>query len=342
MAIYYPAPLKAGSTIAISAISSGIDAALWPRFENAIAYLKQHNFNVIEGAHCRTNHNHVSTSAQNRADELMAFLYDDNIDAIMPPWGGEFSIELLPLMDFDKLSKVKPKWLIGFSDISTLACALTSKLGWATCHATNLMQLNESQSDELTTSVFTHLSLSRDASFTQFAAPFYESHSADFAQNPDAAFNLDNPSQWRVLNTTSDVSFSGRLNGGCLDTLIHLFNSPYCNTENLLHDNRGIILYLENAELQPTNYFRALFSLKLNGMLDSCNGILIGRNSANTTHSKQIDHIKAMKNALSDLSLPVIYNMDIGHQAPNLTLLNSSYCEVRLTSDEQSITQFLI
>ncbi|MGF1717587.1 LD-carboxypeptidase [Photobacterium chitinilyticum] len=43
--------------------------------------------------------------------------------------------------DIDALTKVKPKWILGFSDVSTITAVLSSKLGWATAHCSNLMDL---------------------------------------------------------------------------------------------------------------------------------------------------------------------------------------------------------
>ena len=34
----------------------------------------------------------------------MSFLLDDTLDAIAAPWGGELAMEILPLLDFDRLN----------------------------------------------------------------------------------------------------------------------------------------------------------------------------------------------------------------------------------------------
>ncbi len=52
---------------------------------------------------------------------LMSYLTDPDIKAVMPPWGGDLAMELLDLIDFDLLSRSKPKWFVGFSDLSTLS-----------------------------------------------------------------------------------------------------------------------------------------------------------------------------------------------------------------------------
>ena len=143
----YPKPLQQGSTVAITAFSSGIAKKHDARFRVVRENLESRGFNVIVGKCLYGQTKHVSAPAQQRADELMSFLMDDEIDAIYPPWGGELAIELLPLIDFAKLQTAKPKWILGFSDISTIAAVFASKLRWATAHCSNLMDLTSEAND---------------------------------------------------------------------------------------------------------------------------------------------------------------------------------------------------
>lgn len=56
-------------------------------------------------------------------------------------------IEILDFVDFDAL---QPKWIVGYSDISTLLLAVTLKTGIATAHGTNLIDLRGEYLDETT------------------------------------------------------------------------------------------------------------------------------------------------------------------------------------------------
>jgi len=47
------------------------------------------------------------------------------VAAIIPPWGGELLIEVLPLLDFNKITETECKWVMGYSDTSTLLMPLT-------------------------------------------------------------------------------------------------------------------------------------------------------------------------------------------------------------------------
>lgn len=61
--------------------------------------------------------------------------------AVIPPWGGEFAIEVLGRLDFDRLREASPKWFSGCSDLSTIQVPLLLRAGWASLHGPNLMQL---------------------------------------------------------------------------------------------------------------------------------------------------------------------------------------------------------
>ena len=322
----YPDALGVGSKIAVCALSSGVNAPFKPRLELALNNLKNAGFKILRDPHLERNEQHVSADKKTRAKQLMQYLLDDSIDAIMPPWGGEFAMEILPLLDYHRLKEVKPKWLIGFSDISTVQIALTSILNWPTMHTSNLMQLVPQQLDANTQSFFNVIALEQGESFSQTQSSSYEVNGPDVTKDPEAPYNLTETTSWKTLNFPK-AGISGRLIGGCLDTIISTLGTPYFDLHRFCdqYQQDGIILYLENAELSPTAFFRALLMLKFNGHLNRINALLLGRHGA-FQGSKQISFQQALIQA--EISVPIVYDMDIGHLAPNLTLINGAYCEI--------------
>ncbi|MEM5551507.1 S66 peptidase family protein [Pseudoalteromonas neustonica] len=326
--VIFPTALQSGDKIAICAFSSGVESPFHKRLDIVLNGLTLRGYEVIEGECLRQK----NCSAKQRADELMTFLTDDSIAAIMPPWGGELAMEILPHLDFNVIKKSRPKWLVGFSDISTLACVITAKCGWATLHCTNLMQLHPDEQDTHCLQVFKTLELEAGNEFTQTPAAFYQGDAINYAQSPDALFSLLKPSQWRCLNVKDnrDVELSGRLFGGCLDTLGLLLTSPFLS----LHEFKkqfaphGLVLYLENAELQPAAVLRFIISLKLNDIFGLINGLIIGRSAVISTKEQDIDYYQALELALSDRLFPVIIDADIGHVAPNLCLVNGAKVKI--------------
>ena len=149
----FPRPLRPGDAVAITAPSSGVEPGALPRLDLVLAHWRDRGFRVVEGACLRSQHHDASAPAMARTAELMRFLTDPSIAAVLPPWGGERAIELLPLIDFEALRALPPKWLLGFSDISTLQMPLALCAGWASAHGSNLMDLAPSQTEPLVNGV---------------------------------------------------------------------------------------------------------------------------------------------------------------------------------------------
>ncbi|UXI02623.1 S66 peptidase family protein [Photobacterium sp. TY1-4] len=343
MNMRYPRPLAPGATIAVTAFSAGVPEACHPRLEIVLAHLRAQGFRVIEGRCLRENIMHVSAPKEIRARELMQFLCDDTIDAVMPPWGGDFAMALLPLLDFERLAAARPKWLIGFSDISTLQMVLTTRLGWATAHTANLMQLHPEEQEPLTCGVFDCLNHAAGESIVQQSSTAYQMSGELFADNPNAVLSLTEPTLWQVLGDTDTAKVQGRLIGGCLDTLCHLASTPYLDLAALhrASDEKGVLLYFENAELPPTVYLRTLLGMKYQGIFKGLNGIIIGRNAVPKAQGQDIDSDEALFQALADLPVPVIYDADIGHLPPNLTLVNGAYAQLRVEGGLATLKQTL-
>ncbi|WP_245688408.1 LD-carboxypeptidase [Vibrio sonorensis] len=217
--IMYPSPLTKGDKIAITAPSSGVPTKVHERLDKVLNFLRLQGFEVVEGNCLRENHQHVSASAEKRAEELMSFLTDDSISAVMPPWGGEFAMDLLPLLDFEKLKNTRPKWISGYSDTSTILTAITTLAGWATLHGTTLMERHPNQEDDLSQSMmFAHTLKAGDSILLQ-ASTHYQKQGKPFAEYPDWTFNLTEKTQWKRTGLKHGA-FSGRLIGGCFDIML--------------------------------------------------------------------------------------------------------------------------
>ncbi|GGO59279.1 hypothetical protein GCM10012286_80520 [Streptomyces lasiicapitis] len=130
--------MRPGDRVGITSPSSGVGEKHLERLHVAIRDVEARGFEVVLGQ-CMDGSGHVSAPAVERADELVAMLTDPGIRAVVPPWGGETAIDLLPLFDWERLRAAEPTWLVGFSDLSTIITPLTLLTGAATLHGTNLM-----------------------------------------------------------------------------------------------------------------------------------------------------------------------------------------------------------
>ncbi len=333
----YPVPLRPGDLIAVTAPSSGVPPPLHPRLELALTHLRAQGFRVETGQCLRDEVHSASASAPARAAELMRVLLRDDIAAIIPPWGGELAIELLDRLDFEALRNARPKWVLGYSDTSTWMLPLSLRSGWATAHGPCLMDMVAGQNDALTSNVMRLLANPAGATFEQQASTHWQSKWTDFALQPEVCYALTEPTRWRCLNRpgAAEVQCSGRLIGGCFDTLVHIAGTRHGDVTGFIQQHRdsGVLLYLENAGMSPTELVRAVHHLRWSGWLDGLSGLLIGRSAApDSTATTEMRYAQALDHLFATMPCPVLVDMDIGHMPPQLVLINGARAEVRLAN----------
>ncbi len=326
-----PRPLRAGDLVALCAPSSGVEPVLFPRLELAIAQLQRRGLRVLEGATLRREHKQCSAPAAERAAELQSLLLDPEIAAVLPPWGGERAIELLPLLDFERLAAAEPKWFSGFSDLSTLQLPLVLRAGWMSLHGPNLMELGADELDETTAAIWPTL-FQADLPL-QRASERWQAEGADWRVAPGAGRNLTETTRWRRLDGSAEpLQLRGRLIGGCLDTIARLAGTAYGDLRAWRRQD-GIgahLLFLENCEMTPCELLRALWSLRLHGWFDGAAGVLIGRHAAATVSApERLSHEEAVRESLAGLDVPVLIDVDIGHVPPQLSLIQGETAELR-------------
>jgi muramoyltetrapeptide carboxypeptidase LdcA involved in peptidoglycan recycling len=284
----------------------------------------------------------TSAPAPQRAAEFTSMLLDPSIRAIVPPWGGELAIDLLPLIDFESLTNVEPTWVLGYSDVTTLMLPLTLLAGIATVHAPNLMDTPYRAEPPLR-HWLDFVTADAGSTIEQGPSPFYMgSRYHDYRELPEIReWNPQQPAAWKVLGGASDVHASGRLIGGCVETLAQLAGSRYGDVPKFARDFApdGTLVYLEIAEAGAFDAARMLHGLRLAGWFDAANAVLLGRAAGhNEDGFTQFD---AVTDALGSLTVPVLYDMDFGHVPPQLTLVNGAQATISVTADSATLTQTL-
>ncbi len=259
---------------------------------------------------------HVSASARERADELMRMLLDPVVRAVVPPWGGETGIDVLPLLDFAALAEAEPTWFVGYSDTSTLLTPVTLLAGWATVHGSNLMDT----ADDVPAGLLPWL---------------------DVATAPTGSTFRQGGGNWKRLDGgTQPVDVTGRLIGGCIETLSPVSGTRYGDTSALRRDYGGdLIVYVEAAEERAFAICRYLHGMRLAGFFDGAAAILVGRTGA--PDEPTLTQADAVRDALGMLGVPLIADVEFGHVPPQLTIVNGALGHVQFTADERYLEQTL-
>ena len=276
MNLRFPAPLRPGDTVGVTSPSSGASGPLQARLDVALATVRDRGYQVVVGD-CMDGSGHISAPAAERADELQGMLLDRSIRAVVPPWGGETAIDLIGLLDWEQIGRAEPTWVVGFSDIATLITPLTLVAGWATIHGNNLMD-TPYRTPEGLVSWQDIVTLGQGATVVQTPPGRHRRGFVDYVEHPGVdEYLLDVPGSWTRLDSLGgEVDVTGRLVGGCIETLANLAGTRYLDTSPLAELGDGLLVYVEAAGDDAPTICRNLHGMRLNGVFDHARAILVG------------------------------------------------------------------
>ena len=131
--IIRPPCLQPGDRIGIMTISSPMDADSRAEAYSLIDVVRSWGVNVKLGENLFKNDFYAfPASDKERAEEFMRMIKNDNLKAIVFYRGGYGAIRTLEYIDWDEVKK-HPKWIAGFSDVTTLLM-IYANMGIQTIH----------------------------------------------------------------------------------------------------------------------------------------------------------------------------------------------------------------
>ena len=281
-----PSALKSGDTVAITSPAG----AVWDdtQVETFTTILKSFGFTVIHGKTLTEKFGYFAGTDELRANEINELFANKNVKGIFCMKGGWGCARLLDKIDYALIEK-NPKVLIGFSDITALLIAITTKTGLITFHG----PVGNSGWNDFTKSVFTNVTMS--------------SKTFQFPENPSSESTpvMINPGK-----------ASGELVGGNLTVLSSLVGSGY------VPDWKNKILFLEEVKEEPYSIDRMLTQLKLSGVLNSINGFVFGKCAKCLAEEplKSFTFHEVLTQHIQPLGIPAFYGAMIGHIENKLTV----------------------
>ena len=279
-----PAYLQKGDTIGITC-PAGFMAA--EKAQTCIDTLHEWGYNVMVGKTLGSNSvNYFSGTDEERADEMQAMLDDDSINAILCGRGGYGLGRIIDQLDFT-LFKKRPKWIIGFSDITVLHEHLYSNYKIATLHAPMAAAFNDGGAEN---------------EFIQSLKNAIEGKKAKY----ECAIHEYNRRGEAV----------GELVGGNLTLVSHLIGS---SSEA---KTKGRILFLEDTGELLYKIDRMLYQLKRSGKLQKLAGLIIGGFSDMTDTERPFGKTayEIVQDIIQDYDYPVCYNFPVSHNKENYAL----------------------
>ena len=233
---------------------------------------------------------------EQRASDIVWALTDPDIKAIICSRGGYGSIRLIECLN-PELFAANPKWIVGYSDITTLL-EMETCAGVMSIHGTMGNSIAAGGGEDSSSRAL------RSLLFGQ--VPEYELY-----PHPD-----NRPGK-----------ATGVLVGGNICTLV-----PNIDTWADASRFGDIILFLEEVEESMHNIDRLFNMLRFRGVLDRCKGIILGEF---TDCGSEFDYgsvERMLETYLEGSKIPVVCGFPAGHGDVNLPLLMGASTTIEVSS----------
>lgn len=258
---------------------------------------------VFYGNHLLSQEGSFAGSDKDRQEDLQKALDDPGIKAIWASRGGYGTVRIVDNLDFSRF-KQRPKWIIGFSDITILHNKL-NQLGYQSLHA--------------------HMPVTLDLENVEQKESIKSLHRALFGKKLDYKINKNEGNREGVG--------SGQLVGGNLSIVYSMLGSD----TNL--KMKGKILFLEEVGEALYHIDRMMISLKRAGYFEQCNGLIIGdfklKENQGNPFGKTLQDI--VLEATEGTSFPVVFDFPAGHVDDNRTLFMGSQVELNIGKRKSKI-----
>lgn len=309
-AIHKPRAIVKGETIGVIALAAPSEGA---RFSRGVAALESQGFKVKvalnpSAAYGTNTHMFASDTPKARADALHALFLDKEVGAIIAVRGGYGSLEVLPHIDF-KILKKHPKFLVGFSDITTFVITTYLKGGLVTVHGPTIE------------SAFSKSSENKSAAKSGGALLEFIS---GWSRTPLGDARLET-----VLGEQEAI---GPLIGGNLAVIASMMGTPW------EPDFSEHILFFEEIGEQPYRIHRILMQLKIAGKFKNIKGVIVG-SMHNCIHPKGSG--PTVRDVLVDIfreyEIPVLIGAPFGHEELNLPMPLGVRARIATTKGERKL-----
>ena len=320
-------------TVGVVSLSAGTLGEDFVRheLELGVRRLEHYGLKVKFLPHALKGIDYLKAHPEARAADLLEAFRDPEIDLILCAIGGDDTYRLLPyLFDEGRLEKAAcRKPFLGFSD-STVNHFMLHKVGLPTFYGQSfLSDVCEMDTEMLpyTRRYFEELLRTGTIRQVKPSEVWYEGRTDYSPARLGTPLPAHPAEGWKLLQ--GPPVFSGKILGGCLDTIHDFFDGEryadmpaLCQKYGLFPgaaDWQGRILLLETSEEQmsPEKFSRALGFLKQAGVFKAVSGILFGRPMDNVHREEYHRRLAA---AVDDPSLPILADVSVGHALPRCIL----------------------
>ncbi|MEO6150313.1 MAG: LD-carboxypeptidase [Mucilaginibacter sp.] len=290
-----PPYLKKGDKVAITCPAKKLPKPM----TDAINLLQSWGLEVVLGDTVEASYHQFSGDEALRAKDMQRFVDDDSVKAIIAARGGYGTIRIIDHVNFDRLAQ-KPKWVVGFSDITLLHAHLFAKYGLQSIHGQMPMNIPDASARSIRTL-----------------------HSALFGGELSYDFNSH--------STNRSGEGTGTLIGGNLSLLVAILNSVSD------FDYSGKVLFIEDVGEYLYSVDRLIRTLDRAGKLKNLAGLMVGAftdiKDNDIPFGQTVPQI--IMEVVKDYDYPVCFDFPAGHIPNNCSLVLGR--QINLQVDEQHV-----
>lgn len=250
-------------------------------------------------------HSYLAGDDEERRDALQSMLDDPTLSGIICARGGYGTTRIIDSLQFEEFRK-RPKWIVGFSDITALHLKLSS-MEIQSIHGTMPVLFGRKES-----------------------APSMASlHAVLFGNNWKIS---SNPSSFNKPGTAS-----GLVMGGNLSLIVDALGTSHSP------DTKGKILVIEEIEEYLYKIDRMMVQLKRASKLEGLAGLVVGYftdiKDSELPFGETFQEI--IRYHTREYSFPIGFDFPTGHENPNMAWINGAECTLQVTSNSASLSSTL-
>lgn len=285
--------LNRGDKIALISSARKVSRA---ELEPAVYIINEWGLNINYGEHLYHEDNQFAGTIEERRHDFQTAIDDESIKAILFVRGGYGSVQIVDLIDWSQFVK-KPKWIIGFSDITVFHSHIHQNFGIPTLHAAMPITLQKNTKSSLENL--------RKVLFGEKVSYQIEAHT----------FNRKGVAEAEIV-------------GGNLSILYSLLGSKS------QIDTEGKILFIEDLDEYLYHIDRMMQALKRAGMLKNLAGLIIGgmsdMNDNTIAYGKTAEEI--IHDIVAKYDYPLAFGFPAGHQSDNQPLVLGANYAINITT----------
>ncbi|WP_028828697.1 S66 peptidase family protein [Proteocatella sphenisci] len=289
----YPKKLEVGATVGLIAPSSPISSE---RMEKCISAVESQGYKVRTADNLTQNYaGFMAGDGEVRAKWINSMFADPEVDAIFCIRGGYAGNRAMEYLDLETI-KNNPKIFVGYSDVTSMHLAINQSCNFVTFHGPMVSSNMVDEFDNLT----------KESFFKTL--------------NAEEKYEFKNP-QGQDIKVLKEGKATGEITGGNLAILCSSMGTEYeINT-------KGKILFIEDVGETISRIDRMAYQLLNSGKLKDCAGIILGQfTECSNDEVPEYTEIECFADAMRGIDVPVMYNIQSGHDHPMMTLPLGGVC----------------